>query len=66
MVDNFGVNYVREEHARHLIACLKEKYKLVEDWMGDLYCGILLEWDYIKRAVMISMLGYIKNPALTI
>ena len=50
-MDGFGVKYVREEHAQHLIECLKEKYKLVEDWTGVLYlyCGIKLEWDYKKR-----------------
>ncbi len=63
VVDDFGVKYVGEERAHHLIVCLKEKYKLVKDWTGDLYCRILLEWDYIKRTVMISMPGYIKNSS---
>jgi hypothetical protein len=38
-VDDFGVKYVGKEHADHLVASLKTKYKLVEDWAGDLYCG---------------------------
>ena len=47
VVDNFGVKYVGKEHAEHLINCLKEEtYKLTEDWTGNLYCGILLRWDY--------------------
>jgi hypothetical protein len=46
-VNNFGVKYVGKEHADHSINCLKEEtYKLTEDWTGDLYCGILLRWDY--------------------
>jgi hypothetical protein len=45
----------------HLIKCIKEKYKLTEDWSGDLYCGIKLHWDYIARTVDISMPGYIKK-----
>jgi hypothetical protein len=32
----------------------------MEDWTGNLYCGITLEWDYIGRTVNISMPGYIK------
>ena len=49
MVDNFGVKYVGKEHADHLISCLKkETYKLTEDWVGDLYCGILLRWNYAR------------------
>jgi hypothetical protein len=31
VVDDFGVKYVRKEHADHLVASLKTKYKLVED-----------------------------------
>ena len=43
MVNDVGVKYVGNEHADHLISCLKkETYKLTEDWAGDLYCGILL------------------------
>jgi hypothetical protein len=32
VVDDFGVKYVGKEHADHLVASLKTKYKLVEDW----------------------------------
>jgi hypothetical protein len=40
VVDNFGVKYVSKEHVNHLIAAIKEKYGLVMDWSGNLYCGI--------------------------
>jgi hypothetical protein len=45
----------------HLIASIKSTYKLTKDWMGNLYCGISLDWDYINRTVDISMPGYIKK-----
>jgi len=45
-VDDFGVKNVGREHAEHLIACIKETYELTEDWTGDIYCGIKLNWDY--------------------
>ena len=64
VVDDFGVKYVGKEHADHLIACIKEKYQLTEDWTGDLYCGINLEWDYRKRTLDISMPGYVKRQLL--
>jgi hypothetical protein len=64
VVDDFGVKYVGKEHPDHLIACIKEKYKLTEDWTGDLYCGIKLEWDYIDRTLFIAMPGYIKRQLL--
>eukprot|EP00804_Cyclotella_cryptica_P011147 CCRYP_020833-RA/>CCRYP_020833-RA protein AED:0.43 eAED:0.43 QI:0/0/0/1/0/0/2/0/225 len=55
VVDDFGVKYVAEEHAQHLIDTLKKNYKLAEDWSGDLYCGITLDWDYKKRTLDISL-----------
>jgi hypothetical protein len=65
VVDNFGVKYVGKEHADHLISCLKqETYKLTEDWARDLYCGISLQWDYVRRRLDISMPGYIKKQLL--
>ncbi len=59
IVDNFGVKYVGKEHVDHLIKCIKTKYKLTEDWAGDLYCGIKLNWDYTTCTLNISMPGYI-------
>ncbi len=60
-MDDFGVKYVGKEHVNHLIECLQEKYELTKDWMGDLYCGIKLIWDYTARTLNISMPGYIKK-----
>jgi hypothetical protein len=37
VVDDFRVKYVGKEHVDHLIKCIKEKYELTEDWLGDLY-----------------------------
>ena len=49
VVDDFGVKYVRKEHAEHLIGSINKLYrKLTKDWTGNLYCGITLEWDYIN------------------
>jgi hypothetical protein len=61
MVENFGVKYIPEDNVKHLIAILKTTYTLTEDWTGDLYCRIALDWDYVNRIVDISMLGYIKK-----
>ncbi len=36
VVDNFGVKYVGQQHAQHLIDTLKNYYKLSEDWAGTL------------------------------
>eukprot|EP00956_Cyclotella_meneghiniana_P014140 scaffold21040_cov41-Cyclotella_meneghiniana.AAC.5 len=64
VVDDFGVKYVGKEHAQHLINTLKQHYKLAEDWDGDLYCGIKLDWDYENHILDISLPGYIEKVLL--
>jgi hypothetical protein len=63
VVDNFGVKYVCKEDVQHLITSIKMDYTITKDWMGNLYCGIQLDWDYKKRTVDISMPGYVKKIA---
>jgi hypothetical protein len=60
-VDDFGVKYEKKEDADHLIASIKSTYRLTKDWMGNLYCGITLDWDYVNQTVDIPMPGYIKK-----
>ncbi len=45
VVDDFGVKYVNQDDVKHLIDSIKKTYTLTEDWTGNLYCGITLEWD---------------------
>jgi hypothetical protein len=61
VVDDFGVKYVAKDDVDHLVSSIKKSYKLTEDWTGNLYCGIKLEWDYVGRTVDISMPGYIEK-----
>ena len=58
IVDNFEVKYVGKEHADHLIKILEEFYVVEKDWEGKKYCGITLDFDYIKHQVHLSMPGY--------
>jgi hypothetical protein len=45
-MDDFGIKYIGTENLQHLHDVLgKEKYDIVKDWKGDLYCGIILKWD---------------------
>ncbi len=60
VVDDFGVKFVNKADVDHLISGIKKTYTLTEDWTGNLYCGITLEWDYVGRTVDILMPGYIK------
>ena len=58
-VDDFRVKYVGKEHAHHLISTLRQHYDVEEDWDGTLYCGITLNWNYVKQYANISMPGYV-------
>jgi hypothetical protein len=60
IVDNFGGKFVNKADVDHLISSIKTTYTLTEDWTGNLYCGITLDWDYVGRTVDILIPGYIK------
>ena len=62
VVDNSGVKYVREEHAKHLLNILLENYEGVhEDWGGTKFFKTTLKWDYIRRTCELSMPEYIEE-----
>ena len=47
VVDYFGVEYERKEDAKYLLDTLNAHYKVVvEDWEGNIFCSINLEWGY--------------------
>jgi hypothetical protein len=61
VVDDVGGKYINKDDVNQLVASIKTTYTLTEDWSGDLYCGIVLAWDYVNRIVDILMPGYIKK-----
>jgi hypothetical protein len=64
-MDNFSIKYIGDKCLKHLFAALwTETYKIVEDWKGDIYCGISLAWNYNKRYVDIAMPAYIAKQLL--
>ena len=46
IVDDFGVEYIREQHAHHLASVLKEHHDIFQDWEGKKCVGIDLQWNY--------------------
>ena len=46
IVDNFGVKYIGQDHAEHLMSVIIQHYKCKADWTGEQYIGIHLAWDY--------------------
>jgi hypothetical protein len=61
VVHDFGVKFINKNDVDHLISSIKNTYTLTKDWTGNLYCGIMLVWDYVRCTVDISMPGYIKK-----
>ena len=59
IVDNFGVKYMGKEHADHLVSVLRQHYEVEVDEEGKKCGGIDLDFDYDKRKVPLSMLGYV-------
>jgi hypothetical protein len=55
------MKYVGEEHAQHLKNSLEECYKLMCDWTGKRYIKIILDWDYTKQQVHLSMPNYVQK-----
>ena len=58
LVDDFGVKYVGNGHAQHLVDVLQKFYVVNKDCHGKKYCGINLDWDYDRQEVHLSMAGY--------
>ena len=49
IVHDFGVKYVGEEHANHLLAVLRENYDVSAEWQDNKYNGINLDLDCDQR-----------------
>ena len=61
VVDDFGVKYVGEERAKHLLDILLANYGGVHEYWGSTkFCAITLKWDYIRHTCKLSMPGYIE------
>jgi hypothetical protein len=63
-VNDFGIKYVGCKHAEHLATILNEHYKCLQDWNGQHYLGMNINWDYNDKKVHVSMLEYVPE-ALT-
>ena len=61
VVDDFGVKYVGEEHAQHLLQVVQKYYKCSFAKDGERYCGLTIKWDYEGKKVHLSMPGYVAN-----
>ena len=62
-MDDFGIGYVRKEHADHLAYVLKKYHTIIQDWTGTKYTGINLAWNYKSRVrtFRLTINGYIQD-----
>jgi hypothetical protein len=58
-VDNFGVKYIGQEHAEHLLHILNMHYKCSQDWDSKKYLSMDIDWDYEQRKDHVLMLNYV-------
>ena len=63
VVDDFGVKYIGDEHAEHIISVVKKHYEITHNLnkenQGTRYCGVTMDWDYDKRELHLSMPLYV-------
>jgi hypothetical protein len=64
VVDDFGIKYVGEEHAQHLLSVVRQYYKCSCDWKGERYCGLTLKWDYEGQKVHLTMPNYVAKALI--
>jgi hypothetical protein len=61
VVGDFGVKYIGEEHAQHLLQTIQKYYQCLVEKEGEQYCGLTIKWDYPGKKVHLSMPKYIEN-----
>ncbi len=63
-VDNFGMKYIGQEHAKHLLQALNMHYKCLQDWDGKKYLSVDIDWVYEHRKVHVSILEYVPKALM--
>jgi hypothetical protein len=59
VVDDFGIRCTNKQDVDDLIAIINKEYKCSQDWTGNRYIGLTLNWNYEKHYIDLSMPGYI-------
>ena len=58
-VDNFGITYYNKVDIDHLLDKIGKVYNYTTDWDRKNYCGMILNWNYDKGCIEISMPRYV-------
>jgi hypothetical protein len=70
-VNNFGVKYIREAHAQHLIQMVQKYYMCSFEKEGDRYCRFTIKWYYAGMHLSMPLyvekaLKWFQHPPLTV
>ncbi len=61
VIDNFGVKYIGEEHAQHLIQVVQKYYTCSYKKEGERCCRLTIKWDYAGRKVHLLIPLYVEK-----
>jgi hypothetical protein len=61
VVNNFGVTYIGEEHAQHILQMVQKYYTFLFKKEGEQYCGLTIKWDYAGKKEHLSMPSYVEK-----
>ena len=62
VVDDFAVKYTARADVQHLLDAIHTVFpKTIENWDGDEFLKLKLEWDYARRTCDVSLPGYIEK-----
>lgn len=61
VVGNCGIHTVDQEHTEHLTNPLRDLYTVTIDLTGSIYRGMILNWNYARGYVDLSMHGYVEH-----
>ena len=68
LIDDFGINYLGDQHLNHLRTVLTTHYTITEDLEGKFVSSIYLRWKYTtlhsQRTCRLCIDGYITNLLL--
>ena len=60
-VDDFGVNYFSKEDVQHVYDTLAKEYTYKIDWTSEHFIDYMINWNYDRGFVDISMPDYVKS-----
>ncbi len=61
VVNNFGLKYIGEAHAQHLIQAVQKHYTCLFEKEGERYCRLTIKWDYASKKVHLLMPLYVEK-----